>query len=73
MNNWKLALKNHPDRAFVNYILQGLTHGFYVGFDRETKYRSTRNNMKSALENPSQVDKYLEEELQAGRIIGLRN
>ena len=63
VNNWKVALRNHPDHAFVNYILQGLTHSFHIGFDRETKCRSTRNNMKSALDNPGPVDKYLEEEL----------
>ena len=64
-------MRNHPDRRFVNYILQGLTHGFHIGFDREIKCRSAKNNMKSALENPDPVDKYLaEEELQAGKIVG---
>ena len=69
VHNWNVALRNQPDRKFVNYILQGLTHGFHIGFDREIKCRSAKNNMKSALENPDPVDKYAEE-LQAGRIVG---
>ena len=63
-------MENHPDREFVHYILQGLTHGFHIGFDREVKCRSAKNNMRSALENPYPVDKYLAKELQAGRIVG---
>ena len=55
VNNCKLALRNHPNCAFINYILQGLTHSFHVGFDRETKCRSSVNNMKLALENPGTV------------------
>lgn len=70
VSNWRSALQSHPDQAFVQYILQGLTHGFHVGFDRGVKCKSSRNNMRSALENPYPVDEYLAEELQAGRIVG---
>ena len=73
VHNWSSALENHPDREFVHYILQGLTHGFHIGFDREVKCRSAKNNMRSALENPYPVDEYLAEELQAGRIVGPLN
>ena len=37
LHNWSAALEEHPDRAFVEYILKGLTHGFHIGFDRNTK------------------------------------
>ena len=33
----------------------------------------SKNNMRSALENPYPVDEYLAEELQAGRIVGPLN
>ena len=56
VSNWRSALQSHPDQAFVQYILQGLTHGFHVGFDRGVKCKSSRNNMRLALENPYPVD-----------------
>ena len=70
VHNWSSVLENHQDRECVHYILQGLTHGFHIGFDREVKCRSAKNNMRSALENPYPVDEYLAEELQAGRTVG---
>lgn len=70
VHNWSAALENHPDQEFVHYILQGLTQGFHIGFARELKCRSAKNNMKSALQNPDPVEKYLAEELQAGRVVG---
>ena len=66
-------MENHPDWEFVHYILQGLTHGFHIGFDREVKCRSAKNNMRLALENPYPIDEYLAEELQAERIVGPLN
>jgi hypothetical protein len=29
---WHLRLSGHPDRVFVRYVLEGLEHGFRVGF-----------------------------------------
>ena len=31
---WELALQAHPDRAFAQYIIDGLRHGFRIGFNR---------------------------------------
>ena len=70
VHNWRAALEKHPDQKFVHYILQGLTQGFHIDFDRELKCRPAKNNMKSALQNPDPVDKYLAEELQAGKVVG---
>ena len=73
LHNWSSALKNHPDHAFVEYILWGIAHGFHIGFDRSTKCISATNNMRSALQNPEPVDEYLAVELHAGRIVGPLN
>ena len=27
-------LSDHPDKAYVEYILQGISNGFRIGFDR---------------------------------------
>ena len=66
VHNWSAALEKHPDQKFVHYILQGLTQGFHIGFNRELKCRPA----KSALQNSDPVDKYLAQELQAGRVVG---
>ena len=68
---WERALAAHPDRQYCNYILRGLREGFRVGF----RYQShscarAKANMKSASENPEVVDRYIEREVELGRIIG---
>ena len=30
---WKLALASHPDRAFVRYLIGGISEGFRIGFN----------------------------------------
>ena len=29
---WAVALKDHPDRAFVRYLLRGMKEGFRISF-----------------------------------------
>ena len=48
--------------------MEGIEHGFRIGFTYECKQAKT--NMKSALDNPSVVDKYLATEVKMGRIFG---
>ena len=37
LSAWERALANHPDPDFRSFILQGLTHGFHIGFDRHAE------------------------------------
>ena len=68
---WRAYLANHPDQTFATYILNGLKDGFRIGFDRTRPLRSSRRNMKSALENKAVVDAYIDEETRLGRLIRL--
>ena len=70
VDNWRWALRNHPDRDLTNYLLEGIAHGFHIGFDRRHICRPAGSNMKSAIDNPRPVQEYLDKELAAGRIIG---
>ena len=70
VDHWRLALQNHPDVQFREYILQGLIHGFHIGFNRNHPCKSATENMRSALANPQPVDEYLATELAAGRVVG---
>ena len=70
-DRWEEALRSHPDRLFVKYILTGIREGFRIGFDYNSfanKLRPNSKNMRSAYENASVVNRYITEELSAERI-----
>ena len=50
-------------------LLQFIKFGFPIGFNRECPLQHTSDNDKSAIEYPTQVQAYIQEELQLGAII----
>eukprot|EP00731_Ephydatia_muelleri_P026363 Em0018g463a len=60
-----------PDREFVNFLIDGITVGFRIGYKRkgDTLVSATRN-MLSAEVNPSVISEYLDKELRLGRVVG---
>lgn len=67
---WDNVLQEHPDKAYSNYIVSGLRHGFRVGFNRQTPLKSASSNMASARLHPEVINKYLADELEKGRMLG---
>ena len=67
---WEKALQGHPDRAFARYILDGLVHGFWIGFNRKFPLQSAAANMGSALLHTEVVTDYLRKELLLGHMLG---
>ena len=68
---WVEALAELPDRMFRNYILDGIARGFRIGFNySQCSCRPATSNMRSALENASVVQAYLDVEVALKRIIG---
>ena len=69
---WAVALSGHPDRAFVKYLLDGICHGFRIGYndDPSRMRRSAKHNMLSAKQNPQVVSDYLKREREAGQVVG---
>ena len=67
---WDMALRRHPDRLFVEYVIQGLELGFRIGFDGMHPLRSASRNMASAYAAPQVVSDYLQAEVALGRILG---
>ena len=64
------ALICHPDVELQEYILNGISRGFRVGFDHNShRTRSAQSNMPSAQEHPEPVREYLQTEIEAGRVI----
>ena len=68
---WEEWLRPHHDKAYSQYLLQGLGNGFRIGFKyTEATCVKARSNMKSAVLNPSVVDEYLDKEIKHGRVLG---
>ena len=59
----------HPDRELVEYLLQGIQEGFGFNY-QECVCKLAAGNSKSASENPGVVDEYLENEREAGHLLG---
>ena len=68
---WQEHLRSHPDRDYAEYLICGLRDGFRIGFDYQGhKSRSSRENMRSAVERPEVVRECIEKECIAGRLLG---
>ena len=71
VSKFQIELCNHPDRAAVSYVLEGLKHGFRLGFSPSSwVLKSSCTNMRSAIQQPSVIDDYLQTEIAHGRIAG---
>ena len=68
---WREALSNHPDRGFVQYILDGMHNGFRIGFDYTAcTTAAVKSNMLSAIQHAATVNEYLQRECLEGRMLG---
>ena len=70
-HEWQFALRNHPDREFVRYLVEEIKEGFRVGFNySNSRCRWAGKNMGSAIEHPEVVREYLAKECAEGRVLG---
>ncbi len=68
---WAAYLAAHPDQAFADYIVNGITQGFRVGFSHQAhKCSPAAVNHPSAREHPSVISERLEAEVSKGRLVG---
>ena len=63
-------LRHHPDQEQVSYVLNGLRHGFRLGFQSEHNLKSAKRNKPSAYQHPKVIDKYLANEVALHRVAG---
>lgn len=63
-------LRDHPNQQFVTFVLDGLRHGFNLGFRHSQKLKSATKNKSSAYEHPAVIDEYLANEVSLGRVAG---
>ncbi|KAJ8259625.1 hypothetical protein GJAV_G00171580 [Gymnothorax javanicus] len=64
------ALKNHPNRCFVNYLITGLVQGFLAGLCWLPTTTHVCKNLQTAVKEPKVVDELLEKETKKGFMIG---
>jgi len=68
---WRHALREHPDRALVARLLDGIEHGVDVRYTGDRSVcRHHVDNLRSASEQPAAIDAYLASEVKAGRQAG---
>jgi len=64
--SWELRL--HPNR--VGFVLDGIRHGFRLGFCHTQRLKPAKKNKPSADQHPSVIDEYLAHEVSRGRVAG---
>lgn len=64
------ALKKHPNRCFVFYLLMGLINGFLVDLSHLPDFSFSYPNLQSARKEPQVVDELLAKEVNKGYMIG---
>ena len=63
-------LSSHPDQQRVAYVLQGLRHGFKLGFQSPLQLKPASRNKQSAILHANVTDDYLANEVMLGRVAG---
>ncbi len=63
-------MRNHPDRSFVNNLIQGLTNGFDTGVDTSISGQTEFPNLMSAKIHPSFISDQIDKDVSKGYLIG---
>ena len=69
VNILKEELSSHPDRNFVNSLVNCLRYGTHVGYNGPQKSRVSRN-LISATQHPDVVSSNISKEVNLGRVAG---
>ena len=70
VDEFSRELASHPDQQKVSYIIEGLRHGFKLGFQASHRLRPAKKNKPSAFQHQKVVDEYLANEVALGRVAG---
>ena len=65
---WELQL--HPNQPLVQFVLDGIPHGFKLGFFHSQPLKPAKRNNPSADQHASVIDEYLANEVSRGRVAG---
>ena len=69
---WEQCLRDHPDKSYSSYLINGILAGFRVGFQYgRMQCTGAASNMQSARQHPKVIDAYLAAEVREGRVLAL--
>jgi len=63
-------LNSHPDREFVDHLIDGLTHGFHTGIEHLPEVSKTCKNLQSVVLDHDATTTLVDYELDKGYLIG---
>ena len=64
------VLANHPDKAWVSWLLDGITNGVPIGYNGTPQFPNIAHNLVSALQHPGILEKELSQEIKAEQVRG---
>ena len=67
---WIQALRDHPNKDWVDSLLVGLRDGVRIGFNPNVPCCSAKANMQSAIAHPDIVEQYLRDEIASNNVAG---
>ena len=67
---WRDALITHPDKPWVDALLQGIQSGFRVGLRPSTSFRSSARNLPSVQGHEGVIRDFLSHQVQQGFMLG---
>ena len=70
MDEFCRELATHPDQQQVAFVLQGILHGFNLGFQTTHRLRPAKKNKPSAFQHAKVVDEYSADEVSLGMVAG---
>ena len=68
-SSFERELANHPDKAWVSWLLDVITNGVQIGYNGP-QFSYVACNLVSALQHPVAVEEELRLEMEAGRVHG---
>ena len=68
-SSFERELANHPDKAWVSWLLDVITNGVQIGYNGP-QFSYVARNLVSALQHPVAVEEELRLEMEAGRVHG---
>ena len=66
IETWSQELVTHPDKDYMSYIIEGMSDGFRIGFDRRCRLQPPPAN--SMTKNTAIISEYLQREVSLGRM-----
>ena len=66
----KHYLRNHPDRELVDYLIDGYTNSFKLGWTQRLRPQGPSTNSCEVQRHPQEMQELVDKEIQLGHILG---